>query len=152
MAREQQPATEHALKITVEEEKTEKIAQVNKLIERVKVMEVKQQEIKQDMEQKLKNVREQTQEKYQMSVRQMQEEYQKKLEQEIQWYISENSNRQGTDALSIAQRVEDKVTSQRKALETAKQMLHQSRGSLDHLKWIGIIMEHTLRLKNNPSR
>ena len=61
MAREQQAATEDALKTTVEE-KTEKIAQVNKLIERVKGMEVKQQAIKQDMEQKLKTVREQTQE------------------------------------------------------------------------------------------
>ena len=58
----------------------------------------------------------------------MQEEYQKKLEQEIQRYISDNSNRQGTDALPIAQRVEDKMTSQRKALETAKQMLYHSRG------------------------
>ena len=57
-AREQQATTEHAWKTAVEEEKTEKIAQVNKLIERVKGMEVKQQEIKQDMEQKLKTVQE----------------------------------------------------------------------------------------------
>ena len=38
-------------------------------------MEVKQHEIRQDMEQKLKNVPEKTQEKYQKSVKQKQEEY-----------------------------------------------------------------------------
>ena len=56
MAREQQLASEQAWKTAIEEEKTEKLAQVNKLIERVKGMEVKQHEIRQDMEQKLKTV------------------------------------------------------------------------------------------------
>ena len=57
--------------------------------------------------------------------------------------------KQEIGTLSIAQIVEDKMPSQRRDLETAKQMLHQSRGSLGHLKWIGIIMELTLRLKND---
>ena len=65
MAKEQQMVSEQAWKTAVEEEKTEKLAQVNKLIERVKGMEVKQNEIRQDMEQKLKNVQEKTQKKYQ---------------------------------------------------------------------------------------
>ena len=55
-AREQQAAMEHAWKVAVEEEKTEKLAQVNKLIERVKGVAVKQAEIRQYMEQKLKTV------------------------------------------------------------------------------------------------
>ena len=75
MAREQQLASEEAWKTAIEEEKIEKLAQVNKLIKRVKEMEVKQHEIRQDMEQKLKNVPEKTQEKYQKSVKQKQEEY-----------------------------------------------------------------------------
>ena len=87
-AREQQFASEQAWKIASEEEKTEKLAKVNKLIERVKGMEIKQHEIRQDMEQKLRNVQEQTQEKYQKSVKQMQEEYQIKLEQEVQRFTS----------------------------------------------------------------
>ena len=41
MAREQQLASEQAWKTAIKEEKTEKFAQVNKLIERVKGMEVK---------------------------------------------------------------------------------------------------------------
>ena len=49
-AREQQAAMEHAWKVAVEEEILEKLAQVNKLIERVKGMEVKQAEIRQYME------------------------------------------------------------------------------------------------------
>ena len=53
---EQQAATEHAWKTAIEKEKTEKIVQVNNLIEKVKGMEIKQQEIRQDMEQKLKSV------------------------------------------------------------------------------------------------
>ena len=58
----------------------------------------------------------------------MQEEYQKKLEQEVQRYISGNFNREGTDSLPAAREVKDKMISQRKALETVKQMLYQSRG------------------------
>ena len=50
MAKEQQIASEQAWKTVIEEEKTEKLAQVNKLIEIVKGMEVKQHEIRQDME------------------------------------------------------------------------------------------------------
>ena len=53
MAKEQQLASEQALKTAIEEEKTEKLAQINKLIERVKGMEVKQHEIRQDMEKKI---------------------------------------------------------------------------------------------------
>ena len=48
MAREQQLATEQAWKTAMEEEKLEKLAQVNKLVERVKGMEVKQHEIRQE--------------------------------------------------------------------------------------------------------
>ena len=129
MAREQQLVTEQAWKTAMEEEKLEKLAQVNKLVERVKGMEVKQHEIRQDMEQKLKNVQEQAQEKYQKSVRQMQEEYQTKLEQEIQRYNSEQS--QGKKIDSTARKVEDKLISQQKALETAKRMLHQGRGETE---------------------
>ena len=55
-AREQQVATEHAWRTAIKEEKTEKTAQVSQLLERVKDMEAKQLEIKQDMEQKLKSV------------------------------------------------------------------------------------------------
>ena len=56
MAKEQQLATEQAWKTATEEEKMEKLYQVNKLAERVKGMEVRQHEIRQDMEQKLRNV------------------------------------------------------------------------------------------------
>ena len=49
-ATEQQAATEHAWKTAIEKEKIEKIAQVNNLIEKVNGMEIKQQEIRQDME------------------------------------------------------------------------------------------------------
>ena len=101
------------------------------MIERVKGMEVKQHEIRQDIEQKLRNVQEQTQEKYQKSVKQMQEEYQMKLEQEVQRYTSEDSNRERTDSSLAAKEVEDKMISQRRALETAKQMLHQGRGETE---------------------
>ena len=128
MAREQHLASEQAWKTAIEEEKTEKLAQVNKLIERVKGMEVKQHEIRQDMEQKLRNVQEQTQEKYQKSAKQMQGEYQVKLEQEVQRFTSGNSNRERTDSSFVAREVEDKMTSQRRNLETVKQMLHQGRG------------------------
>ena len=44
-ATEQRAATEHAWKTAIENEKTEKLAQVNNLIEKVKGMEIKQQEI-----------------------------------------------------------------------------------------------------------
>ena len=92
MAREQQLATEQAWRTAIEEEKMQKLAQVNKLVEKVKGMEVKQHEIRQDMEQKLRTLQEQAQEKYQKSVRQMQEEYQTKLE--VQRYTSGKSNRE----------------------------------------------------------
>ena len=130
-AREQQLATEQAWKTAIEEEKMEKIAQVNKLVERVKGMEVKQHEIRQDMEQKLRNVQEQVQEKYQKSVRQMQEEYQMKLEHEVQRYTSGRSKREKIDPLVVARKAEDKLISQQRALETAKQMLHQERGEAE---------------------
>ena len=128
-AREQQLATEQAWKTAIEEEKLEKLAQVNKLVERVKGMEVKQHEIRQDMEQKLRNVQEQAQEKYQKSVRQMQEEYQTKLEQEVQRYTSGQSQRGKIDP--IARKAEDKLISQQRALETTKRMLHQGRGEAE---------------------
>ena len=41
---------------------------MNQLIEKVKGMEAKQLEIRQDMEQKLKSIQERTQEKYQRNV------------------------------------------------------------------------------------
>ena len=53
----------------------------------------------------------------------MQEEYQ--LEQEIQRYNSEQSQRERID--SMARKAEDKLISQQKALETMKRMLHQDR-------------------------
>ena len=90
-------------------------------------MEVKH-EIRQDMEQKLRSIKEQTQEKYQKSVKQMQEEYQMKLEQEVQRFTSGKPNGERMGSSFVAREVEDKITSQRKALETAKQMLHQGRG------------------------
>ena len=65
MAREQQLASEQAWKTAVEEEKMEKLAQVHRLMETVKGMEVKQHKIRHDMEQKLRNVQERAQEKYQ---------------------------------------------------------------------------------------
>ena len=54
----------------------------------------------------------------------MQEEYQKKLKQEVQQYISDNYKKQGIDSLPKVQEAENKIISQRKALETAKQMLY----------------------------
>ena len=128
MDKEQQLATEQPWKTAFEEEKMEKLAQVNKLAERVKGMEVKQHEIWQNMEQKLRNVQEQAQEKYQKSVKQMQEEYQMKLEQEIQRYTSGQSKREKIDLLVVARKAKDKLISQQRALETAKRMLHQGRG------------------------
>ena len=58
----------------------------------------------------------------------MQEEYQMKLEQEVQRFTSGNPPRETIDSSFVAREVEHKITSQRKALETAKQMLHQGRG------------------------
>ena len=69
--------------------------------------------------------------KYQKSVKPMQEEYQMRLEQEVQRYTSENSNRERTSSSLAAKEAEDKMTSQRRALETAKQMLHQGRGEAE---------------------
>ena len=67
----------------------------------------------------------------------MQEEYQKRLEQEVQQYISYNSNRQGTDSLPVVREAEDKMISRKKAIETAKQILHQTRGEsrLPEMDW-----------------
>ena len=45
---------EQAWSAAIEEEKVEKTSQVNKLIEKVKNMELKQMEVKQEMEQKLR--------------------------------------------------------------------------------------------------
>ena len=61
----------------------------------------------------------------------MQEEYQRRLEQEIQRYISENSTREGIGSSLAVKEAEDKIISQKKALETAKQMLHQGRGEAE---------------------
>ena len=119
-AREQQLATEQAWKTAIEEEKMEKLAQVNKLVERVKGMEVKQHKIRQDMDQKLRNVQEQAQEKYQKSVRQMQEEYQMKLEQEVQRYTSGQSKREKIDLSVVARKSEDKLISQQKSFRNCK--------------------------------
>ena len=59
----------------------------------------------------------------------MQEEYRIKLEQEIQRYNSEQSQRERTD--SMARKAEDKLISQQKALETVKRMLHQNQGKTE---------------------
>ena len=61
----------------------------------------------------------------------MQEEYQMKLEQEVQRYTSGKPNRERKDSSFAARKVEDKMSSQKRALETAKQMLHQGRGEAD---------------------
>ena len=86
-AKEQQITQEQAWRAAVEEEKIEKTTQVNKLIEKVKGMEVKQSEIKHEMEQRLKNLQEQAQERYQRNIQLMQEGYKQKYEQEVQQYI-----------------------------------------------------------------
>ena len=61
----------------------------------------------------------------------MQEEYQMKLEQEIQRCTSGNSNRERIDSSLAKREDEDKMISQRRALETAKQVLHQRRGGTE---------------------
>ena len=83
-------------------------------------MEVKQTEIRQNMEEKLKNIREQTQEKYQRNVKLIQEEYKQKLEQEVQRYISTQTGTFCTEAAQLDKMENEKITSQRKALETVK--------------------------------
>ena len=127
-AKEQQIAQEQAWRAAVEEKKIEKTTQVNRLIEKVKGMEVKQSEIKHDMEQKLRNLQEQAQERYQRNVQLMQEGYKKKYEQEVQRYISAQSSVPEIGTMLTRRESEDKMKSQKKALEMAKQMLHQQRG------------------------
>ena len=90
-AKEQQVAKEKAWKTAVEEEKSEKTAQVNNLIEKVKGMEMKQVEISQDMERKLPKILEQIHERCQKDIQLMQEEFKRKLDREIQRYISSHS-------------------------------------------------------------
>ena len=126
-AKEQQIAQEQAWRASVEEENIEKTTQVNKLIEKVKEMEVKQSKIKHEMEQKFKNLQEQVQERYQRNVQSMQEGYKKKYEKEVQRYISARSTGSEIGTLLTGRESDDKMSSQKKALETAKQMLHQSR-------------------------
>ena len=84
---------------------------MNQLIERVNGMEVKQSEIRQNMEQKLKAVQEEAQEIYQKNVKMMQEDYQKRLEQEVQRYISNQTKNQEIGSLPIVGRVDDKTSS-----------------------------------------
>ena len=79
------------------------------------------------MEKRLKNICEQTQEKYQRNFELM-EEYKQKLEQEMQWYILTPTSTFGTEAAQMEKCENEKITSQKKALETAKQMFHQTRG------------------------
>ena len=112
----------------VKEEKIEKNTQVNKLIEKVKGMEIKQSEIKCEMEQKLKNLQEQAQERYQRNAQLMQEEYKKKYDQEVQQYIMTQFAKSEIEPVSNVKESDDKITSQGKALETAKQMVHPIRG------------------------
>ena len=93
-------------------------------------MEVNQSEIKHEMEQKLKNLQKQAQESYQRNVHLMQEGYKKKYEQEVQRYILARSAGSEMESMLTVRETDDKITSQKKALETAKQMLHQTRGEL----------------------
>ena len=128
-AKEQQLMAEQAWKTTLEAERLEKLDHVDKLLERVKMMEIKQGEIKQDMEKKLKNVQETAQEKFQKSVTQMQEEYQNKLEQEVQRRSLEQS--QGERMKSTVNRAEEKLNSKQTVIETVKRMFHQDRGKTE---------------------
>ena len=77
------------------------------------------------MERKLQNVQEQAQEKYQKSVKQMQEEYQTKLEQEVQPHTLKGMDSKKIGISSGEKETEEKLSSQKRALKTAKQMLHQ---------------------------
>ena len=58
----------------------------------------------------------------------MQEEYKRKLDQEVQWYISSHSSTLATGSTQTMKARDDRIFNQKKALETAKQMLHQTRG------------------------
>ena len=129
VAKEQQLAIEQTWRTTMKKEQLEKLDQVNKLVEKIRGMEVKQSEIKQDLEQRLKNAQEIAQEKYQKNVRQIQEEYQIKLEQEIQRHTSEQSQNEKID--SKTRKADDKLVSQQRALETVRRMLHQDRGKIE---------------------
>ena len=134
-ANEQKLMAEQNWKTTLETERLEKLDHVNKLLERVKKMEVKQGEIKQDMEQKLKRVQETAQEKFQKSINQMQEEYQYKLEQEVQRRSFEQA--QGEKMKSTVNKAEEKLNSQQTAIETVKRMLHQGQGKTEspEMEW-----------------
>ena len=58
----------------------------------------------------------------------MQEEYKRKLEQEIQQYILTHTSILETGSTQTIKDKDDRITSQREALETAKQRLHETRG------------------------
>ena len=60
----------------------------------------------------------------------MQEGYKKKYEHEVQRYISARSTGPEIGTVLTGRESDDKMTGQRKALEMAKQMLHQSTGEL----------------------
>ena len=100
-------------------------------------MEVKQSEIKHEMKQKLKNLQEQAKERYQRNVQLMHEGYKKKYEQEVQRYISAQSSVPEIGTMLTGRGSDDKMISQKKALEMAKQMLHQPRGGsrLPEMDW-----------------
>ena len=129
VAKEQKLMTEQAWKTTLEAERLEKLEHVNKLLERVKMMEIRQGEIKQDMEKKLKNVQEIAQEKFQRSITQMQKDYQNKLEQEVQRRSLECSQKERVN--STVNKAEEKLNSRQTAIETVKRMLHQDRGKTE---------------------
>ena len=59
----------------------------------------------------------------------MQEEYQTKLEQEVQRHNFEQS--QGEKINSTVSKMQEKLNSQQKAIETMKRMLHQDRGKTE---------------------
>ena len=50
----------------------------------------------------------------------MQEEYQMKLEQEVQRYTSGKTNSERINSLFVARKAEDKMSSQKRTLGTAK--------------------------------
>ena len=54
-----------------------------------------------------------------------------KLEQEVQRYTSGKSNRERTDSSFVARKAEDRMSSQKRALEMAKRMLHQGQGEAE---------------------
>ena len=128
-AKEQKMMTEKAWKTTLEAERLEKLEQVNKLLERVKMMEIRQGEIKQDMEKKFKNVQEIAQEKFHRSVTQMQEDYQNKLEHEVQRRSLEHSQKEKVNP--TVNKAKEKLNSRQTAIETVKRMLHPDRGKTE---------------------